>query len=169
MLPERLAWRLILGLVTGAVLVVALHQLVTADSGEVEDTFPWAPAPGVGRQSPGVLASLQANGIWLIYLAVDARELPPTAAPVVAIRSDGRLLVLRPPPRAAEPGERWMAAGVVLPVAALADLTADQRVALLDVCAALAAGGRLEADQLIPAGRLDAPRSEREALVRWRR
>ena len=154
---------------TPTTLETASEADMSGESGEVGDTIPGPPAPGVARQSPGVLASLQANGTWLIYLAADSRELPPAAAPVVAIRSDGRLLVVRPPPRAAEPGERWLAAGVVLPVAALADLTADQRVALLDVCAALAAGGRLEADQLIPAGRLDASRSEREALVRWRR
>ena len=95
--------------------------------------------------------------------------LPVTAAPVVAVEAGGRLRLLRPPPPAAGPtAESWLAAGIVLPPAGLAALGPHERVALLDALAALAGGGELRRDQLVPVG-LPVRPGQLAALLRWLR
>ena len=165
-MPESLLPRLLLGLLAGALLVVALHEFVsrppTVRAGPRVD----GPVAGASARSPEVISYLHGPGVWLVFLAADPAELPAAVRPVVELRIGGGLRLLRPPPASLAPRERWFAAGVVVPTSELAALSPVERGALLEVLAALSAGRRLSADQLVPRG-IELPVERRQGLLRW--
>ena len=169
MIPEGLAGRVGLGLAAAGLLLGASYWWVEASAGSAS---PASTAPLVVPSVPDsseVLASLQGGGIWLVYMSAALDALPAAAAPVVAVDVGGRLRLLRPPPPAAGPAsERWLAAGIVLPSPGVAALGSNQRAALLDALAALAAGRELRRDQLVPVGLRTRP-GGLAALLRWLR
>jgi len=144
-------------------------HLWTTDSVAAPRHIRRGPAPGVALVSPAILDALSRNQTWLVYLSARAEDLPALAAPVVAIAADGRLRLLRPPPRPPEPApEPWLAAAVVLPERRLADLSGGQRVALLDLLSVFSGTGGLRPEQLVALG-VEASRPERAALLKWLR
>jgi len=169
-MPGGLAFRILLGLVIGTLLVFVLQGLVASEPAAAArpDTAAATPASGAARRSPAVLRMLRGPGALLIYLCGPDREPPAGVAPVVEIVPGGRLRLLRPPPPAEAPRDPWLAAALVLRPPTLGGLSAEERVAVLDVCSALADGRRLTVSQLVPWG-LDATPAQRRSLLRWLR
>ncbi|MEM7201867.1 MAG: hypothetical protein AAF628_16490 [Planctomycetota bacterium] len=169
MIPERLAGKLALALGAAAMLLFALDRTVLFLGSGAAAASAARSAPIAGARSPEVWAAIEGPGAWLIYLAAAERDLPVLAAPVVTLRADGELRLLRPRPAAAAPRERWLAAGIVLPSArALATLDPGDRAVLLRLCAELSGGRGLAACQLVPIG-MDARRIDVERLLKWQR
>lgn len=117
---------------------------------------------------PGALRGLRGKA-EVIYLVRHARDLPESVAPAFEVADQAPPRSLRPPPLADGPqAEIWPAAGVVLGVKSLEELTPWQRVGLLDVLAALSGGRAWEPSQLVGHG-VRCPRPVVEQLLRWQR
>ncbi len=164
MLPG-MGTRIGLGLLLAATGLVSLQFCLGANESmarERSDTV----APSGSR--PMALRKLRGTA-KLIYLVRNASDLPEAVAPAFEVVGQAPPLSLRPPPLAVGPqAEIWPAAGVVLGVESLEDLTPRQRVGLLDILATLSGGRAWEPSQLVGHG-VRCPRSVVEQLLRWQR
>lgn len=116
-----------------------------------------------------VTAALAGPGVVLVYLAAREADVPAQVAPVVAVARGGALRLVRPPPPEAEAEAEagpWLGAGIVLPVARLADLDAGARAGLLDVLGAFAQGRRLGRSDVVLC-RIEGGGDALAALLRW--
>ncbi len=169
-MPERFWVRAVLGLLTAGVVFTGLFLWLPDVDTEAAPREPLeAPIVATVLRSPRVLDAIAGPGAWLIYLAADVAELPPSVEPIVRVSEGGRLRLERKAPVSEEPEPQpWLAAGIVLPARSLAELSPVERVTLLDACAALAGPRAVTPEQVVPLG-LDCRRAEIAVLLHWLR
>ncbi|MFO1052423.1 MAG: hypothetical protein U1F36_09430 [Planctomycetota bacterium] len=123
--------RLLLGAAIATAAVLAVDQALREETaGEVlAASLSCASEPA----ALGIAADLPTGTAWLIYLLQEGAEVPPLVAPLVSIEDGGGVRVLRAaPPPTGPRDDPWLAAGILFPGRALADLGARERAALLE-------------------------------------
>lgn len=159
-LPASLGGRLLLALLLAAAAIAALIVALPATPLRA------AAAAGAtaGDPEPLSLPALPQQSLP-VWLCAAAHQVPPTAAPVLEIRSDGSVLLRRPQP-AALPALTAAAPAVILPAASLRGLSARQRGSLCECLAALLSARPVATTDVRCLG-VQASSEEWRALLAW--
>jgi hypothetical protein len=130
-------------------------------------TAPRAPLPGGGAAAavPVLPPGLRA-GKETIRLFADPGAVPADAGPVVQVLADGSIALRRGAVPARAPGQSTSRPAVVLPAFRLAALTPPQRLALLELVAALLEGRPVAAGRVELVG-VAAGGGELARLLSW--
>ena len=124
--------RLILGVALAASLIVGLDAMLRRRAAQAVESIRQTAI--VEPPSASLPATVVGGTAWLLYLVGSSDDLPPGAAPVAMLASDGSVRIVRPAPVASDPVvEGWLAVGIVLPDPTLSRLTPAGRAQLLEL------------------------------------
>jgi hypothetical protein len=157
-LPASLGGRLLLALLLAAVAIAALIVALPATPLRIA-----AAEPTAGDPEPLSLPALPAQSLP-VWLCAAARSVPPTAAPVLEINSDGSVVMRRQQPVSLP--ALTAAPAVILPAASLRGLSARQRGSLCECLAALLRARPLAVTDVQSLG-VQASSEEWRALLAW--